>query len=97
MTFNKVFACHLYDVKRLMLTSNTSNQTECQCQPPSYRLPAQNEEILALKSNPVQLLRLTARNGARIVCSAISDSAEWVAYADIHTIRLFQITVVGGG
>ena len=54
-------------------------------------------EVLPLKTNPVKLVEVRAREGECLVCSAVSQCGQWLAYSDSQTIRLFTVTLVSGG
>lgn len=51
-------------------------------------------DILDLETVPVCRVSLSTRTGCFVHCSATSSNAEWIAYADQRSFRLFHISTV---
>jgi hypothetical protein len=50
--------------------------------------------ILDLDTTPCCRVSLSARDGCYIYCSAVSANAQWIAYSDQRSVRLFHISEV---
>lgn len=50
-------------------------------------------DILPLKSNPIKLVQLKTKDSERIVCCAISKNAEYLAYSDQDTVKIYSLSV----
>lgn len=52
-----------------------------------------NGDILQLNSQPIKLLQLKSKGEETIVCASISDQANFMAYSDQYSLRIFKFSV----
>ncbi|XP_063439179.1 U3 small nucleolar RNA-associated protein 4 homolog [Mytilus trossulus] len=50
-------------------------------------------EILPLMSKPIKLLQLKTKDSERIVCCAINKTAEYLAYSDPDTVKIYSLSM----